>query len=156
MQALLGVNMAPLSTVSSQRKSTRYDHEIEVEILHDGQQYTGKTKNLSIGGMFILTNAMLPFGARLRLRFSISTLKEAIEVNAQIRWLDNNTVSSENPIHLEDNDKNSEKAIYQENGPKTFGVGVQFEGLRAKQVWALNKYFDKINDDEQMKSSQQG
>lgn len=156
MQALLGVNMAPFSTVSSQRKSTRYDHELEVEIMHDGQQYKGKTKNLSIGGMFILTNAMLPFGARLRLRFSISTLKEAIDVNAQIRWLENNTGSSESRIRPEDNDKNLENPIQQKNESKILGVGVQFEGLRAKHVWALNKYFDKINADEQMKSNQEG
>ena len=86
-----------------------------VGFTHDGQEYQGQSRNMSVGGMFIETAAPLPFNSVIGLRFQIPTLKEGVEVEAQVRWIEGRTGASN-------------------------GVGVQFMGLRAVYVWALNKF----------------
>lgn len=126
------------SSITTGRKSTRYDAALDVEISYDGQKYNGRTKNLSLGGMFIETAALLPFGARLGLRFSIPTLNETLEVNANIRWIDK---------------KDSRTDPNGTVNPETLtGIGIQFQGLRAKHVWALNKFFEELGNSPQPES----
>ena len=113
-----------LTALSSQRKSARYAVDLDIQVVYDGQTLMGKAENMSIGGMFMNTTAALPFGARLALKFAIPTLKEPIQANGQIRWIDNHASTSK------------------EDGEPSIGVGIQFDGLRAKHVWALNKFFE--------------
>jgi uncharacterized protein (TIGR02266 family) len=80
--------------------------------------YTARTRNISLGGVFIETEQALPFGARVALKFPVPTQVEPIEVEGQVRWLE-----------MEDG--------------RLRGLGVRFEGLRARDVWALNKFFEK-------------
>jgi hypothetical protein len=54
-------------------------------------------------------------GSREHLSFSIPTTPYAIEVGATVRWSD-------------------DKA-----------TGLQFDGLRARDVWALNKFFEQLS-----------
>jgi PilZ domain len=53
-------------------------------------------------------------GQRLQISFRVPTLKESIEIGAVVRWADAN------------------------------GIGIQFDGLRAQEVWALNEYFKQL------------
>ena len=53
-------------------------------------------------------------GQRVSITFSIPTQAEAIEIGATVRWSD-------------------DKA-----------TGLQFDGLRAREVWALNKFFEQL------------
>ena len=53
-------------------------------------------------------------GSRVTITFNVPTMEEAIEVTATVRWSD-------------------DKA-----------TGIQFDGLRARDVWALNKYFEQL------------
>ncbi|MBA3818125.1 MAG: PilZ domain-containing protein [Deltaproteobacteria bacterium] len=53
-------------------------------------------------------------GQRLQIAFRVPTIDEAIEVGAIVRWSD------------------------------AKGVGMQFDGLRARDVWALNEYFKQL------------
>jgi uncharacterized protein (TIGR02266 family) len=94
--------------------------ELSVEFRFEGQTYQGRSRNMSVGGMFVVTDAPLPFGATLSLVFSIPKLKEPIEVESQVRWVER-------------------------EGENVTGVGVQFVGLRAKHVWALNKLFGELS-----------
>ena len=57
----------------------------------------------------------LPMGERVTVSFKVPSLEHAIETGATVRW------STED------------------------SVGVQFDGLRAKDVWALNKYFEQLS-----------
>jgi hypothetical protein len=50
-------------------------------------------------------------GQRVRISFHVPTMQDPIEVGGTVRW------------------SNAD------------GVGVQFDGLRARDVWALNEYF---------------
>jgi len=70
--------------------------------------------NLSIGGALVLANAKYAMGQRVEISFHVPTMTEAIEVGGTVRW---STVE---------------------------GVGVQFDGLRARDVWALNEYFKQL------------
>jgi uncharacterized protein (TIGR02266 family) len=98
------------------RTQQRYAIRLPVVIEHDGSQHHGQSRNISIGGLFVETPAPLPFGETVKVSFQIPTIKEPIEVDAEIRWVE------------------TEQGVNK-------GVGVQFRGLRAKHVWALNKLF---------------
>ena len=70
--------------------------------------------NLSLGGALVAAGTQLPMGQRVTISFIVPTMEEAIEVGATVRWSD-------------------DKA-----------TGIQFDGLRARDVWALNKYFEQL------------
>ena len=70
--------------------------------------------NLSIGGVLVLANANYAMGQRVQLSFRVPTMTEVIEVGGTVRW------------------SNAD------------GVGVQFDGMRARDVWALNEYFKQL------------
>jgi hypothetical protein len=53
-------------------------------------------------------------GSRLHITFSVPTVEQPIDIGATVRWADGS------------------------------GVGIQFDGLRALDVWALNKYFEQL------------
>jgi hypothetical protein len=56
----------------------------------------------------------LPMGERVTVTFAVPTMEEPINTGAVVRWSTDDS------------------------------VGVQFDGLRAKDVWALNKYFEQL------------
>jgi hypothetical protein len=65
-------------------------------------------------GGALVSGTKQPMGARVSINFKVPTLKETIEVGAVVRWSD------------------------------AKGVGLQFDGLRAQEVWALNEYFKQL------------
>jgi hypothetical protein len=67
--------------------------------------------NLSLGGAFLILGRRLAIGTPVSLSFRIPTHSEVIEADATVRW------SSEE------------------------GIGVQFDGLRAGEVYAIGKMF---------------
>ena len=56
----------------------------------------------------------LPMGERVNVTFTVPNQDEPITAAATVRWSTDDS------------------------------VGVQFDGLRAKDVWALNKYFEQL------------
>ena len=70
--------------------------------------------NLSLGGALIGGTKKLPMGHRVHITFAVPTVEEAIDIGATVRWSDGS------------------------------GLGLQFDGLRARDVWALNKYFEQL------------
>ena len=100
------------------RSDRRYDRRVPIDFSHEGSSFSAHTRNISLGGVFIETDQTLPFGAKVALRFKVPTQSEMIEVEGQVRWLE------------------------MDEG-RLRGIGVRFEGLRARDVWALNKYFEK-------------
>ncbi len=100
---------------SCRRAQQRYDIEIPVELSHEGQTVSTMTRNISLGGMFMSLDVPIPFGAMVRVKFSLPELNESVEVDAHVRWVQ----------------------------PEV-GVGVQYAGLRAREVWALQQLFAKV------------
>ena len=86
----------------------------------DGEEYLGQTRNLSLGGVSLWVALDPPprIGERLQVSFRIPTLEGPIEVQAEVRW---------------------------RNDLDHAHIGLQFvTGLRAKQTWALGRYFETL------------
>ena len=65
-------------------------------------------------GGALLQRPWLPLGVRAEVRFRVPTLDQDISTGAVVRW------SSDDE------------------------VGLQFDGLRPRDVWALSKYFESL------------
>ena len=99
------------------RTDPRYDRQVDVEIKAGSKQLAGRTRNVSLGGMFVELDLPPPVETSIEVRFRVPTQPEAIEVTGEIRW--------------------SEPAA----GERKAGIGIRFHGLRARDVWALNRFF---------------
>jgi uncharacterized protein (TIGR02266 family) len=99
------------------RTDPRYARRLEVEVLAGELRQVATTRNISLGGVFVETTEPLPLQTRLQIRFRIPTQPEPIEVGGEVRWV--------------------EPAA----GDLLPGMGIRFQGLRAREVWALNRFF---------------
>ena len=99
------------------RIDPRYERQLEVEVLFEGKRQTSQTKNLSLGGLYLESASPLPLGTTVQLRFQLPTQPEPVEVAGDVRWV-----------------------IKKGPGDQS-GIGIRFQGLRARDVWALNRYF---------------
>ena len=97
----------------NQRRQQRYDRRVPVDVVIDGVAWSSFTRNMSLGGVYVESDSKIPLGVRAQLRFRIPTQKEEIAVGGTVRWIDGT------------------------------GFGVQFDGLRARDVYALGKYFEQ-------------
>lgn len=97
------------------RTDPRYDRRVEVEIIAGPLRQTAVTKNISLGGMYLETLEPLAMLTKVTVRFRVPTQNEVVEVAGQVRWL--------------------------VPGDAVCGVGIRFDGLRAREVWALNRFF---------------
>jgi len=100
------------------RIDPRYDRQLEIEVQFEGKKQISQTRNISLGGLYLESATALPIGTTVQLRFQLPTQPEPVEVAGDVRWV----IKQEGP-----NDKN--------------GVGIRFQGLRARDVWALNRFF---------------
>jgi hypothetical protein len=104
------------TTVSDNRRSSaRHDVDLPASLVVNETTHETRIKNLSLGGAFIALEERLPMATRVQVTFSIPNQEQAIEVGGQVRW------STES------------------------GAGIQFDGLRARDVWSLNKYFEDLD-----------
>jgi Tfp pilus assembly protein PilZ len=99
------------------RIDPRYDRQLSVELSCDGKDYVCRSRNMSLGGMHLDCRSPLPIGATASLRFQIPTQPELIEVAGDVRW------------------------VVATPGSDQVGIGIRFQGLRARDVWALNRFF---------------
>ncbi len=98
------------------RQSVRHSVNLTATVVVGGETHQSKLLNLSLGGALMTHADRLPMGDRVEVEFSIPTQKEPIVVGSAVRW-------------------STETAI-----------GVQFDGLRAREVWSLNKYFETLDE----------
>jgi len=103
---------------SSRRVHTRYRRRLRAFLSVDGETIPVVTKNLSLGGMYLITDAEVPYQAIAFLRIRLPAMKEESTIPVRVTW-------------------NSDD-----------GVGVQYESLRAKEVWALNQLFREADVDD--------
>lgn len=102
--------------MSDKRRATRHPVDLPCTLRDEATraEHTTRIVNLSIGGAAV-SHARTPMGQRLHLTFRVPTMAaEAIAIGAVVRW-----------------------STDQE-------VGLQFDGLRPKEVWALSKYFESL------------
>jgi uncharacterized protein (TIGR02266 family) len=99
------------------RTDPRYDRQLDVDVKAGSKEFTGRTRNLSLGGMYLETNELLPELSTIDVRFRVPTQPEPIEVTGEVRWVERGP------------------------GDRRPGLGIRFHGLRARDVWALNRFF---------------
>jgi Tfp pilus assembly protein PilZ len=99
----------------NRRIQTRHDVSIPVQMTVDGTLKDCTMLNISLGGALVAAHAKYAMGQRVSVAFHVPTMPEAIEVGGTVRW------------------------------SNVDGVGVQFDGLRARDVWALNEYFKQLS-----------
>ncbi len=98
---------------------------VRYRLLEHGQlseELRAFTKNIGIGGAFILTTDPAPPGAAVQLQIEVPSAK-AIEVKADVRWIVDG--------------KHDEPA-------GEHGMGVKFNALDVEQLLALNEYFASL------------
>jgi uncharacterized protein (TIGR02266 family) len=82
-----------------------------------GEEVTAHTKNIGVGGAFIVTTNPPKIGTHLKVMIEMPNTGSTLEVRAEVRWV------SDFP------DK---------------GIGVRFAGLDVDQLLALNEYFASL------------
>ena len=100
--------------MAENRRETRHEVSIPAKLTVDVTTNDCKLLNLSLSGTLVSANAKYAMGQRVRIAFHVPSMEDPIEVGGTVRW------------------SNAD------------GVGVQFDGLRARDVWALNEYFKQL------------
>ena len=98
----------------NRRTSKRHAVSLPGKLIVNGAATPCTVMNLSLGGALVAAGTRFAMGQRIQISFQVPTIDEAIEVGATVRWSD---------------DK---------------GTGLQFDGLRARDVWGLNKFFEQL------------
>lgn len=96
---------------TGRRVHERYDRSLKVTVRTGETVIECVTKNISLGGMYLVTENELPYGTSVELEVYLPALREDVSIEATVRW----------------------------NKPD--GIGVQFGSLRAREVWAFNQLF---------------
>ena len=82
-----------------------------------GEELSAHTKNIGVGGAFVVTSSPPKVGTHVRLWIEMPNTGSSLEVRAEIRWLS----AAPDP-----------------------GMGVRFAGLDVDQLLALNEYFASL------------
>ena len=94
--------------MSEKRQHPRRQVEAEISFQVDsGDRTSASCRDVSIGGMFIETTTVAPYGANVRLFLRLPGLKDEAVVDAIVRWV------------------------------KPTGMGVQFQRMGARETHAL-------------------
>jgi c-di-GMP-binding flagellar brake protein YcgR len=100
--------------VSYIRRATRHFVSIAAKIIVDGTSVEATLLNISLGGALASSTGKHTMGQHVTVSFKVPKLQHLIEIGATVRWADDN------------------------------GIGLQFDGLRARDVWALNEFFKQL------------
>jgi Tfp pilus assembly protein PilZ len=85
-----------------------------VQLTYQGETYSCVSENASLGGLFLRIEDPIPFGAVVQVSFELPDLPSPVVVDAHVRWVQAGV-----------------------------GIGIQFQSLRAREVWALQKLFQR-------------
>jgi type IV pilus assembly protein PilZ len=98
----------------TRRAYDRLDITFDVVVHHADRELEATCLNISQGGMFVQTPEPLPIDAQLSVVFRLPDIAQPVTAQARVAWSEQKTRR---------------------------GVGVQFLGLRAIEVWAINQLF---------------
>lgn len=96
--------------MTHERQHWRRDWACDVEVEWAGARHPGRTRNVSLGGLYIVMTDPPPLGAHATIHVPLPGLPDPCALLAVVRW--------------------------SQIGE---GFGAQFESLRAVEVWALNR-----------------
>lgn len=100
-----------MSDMRSRRVHERFECDLDATAICGEQQFIVRVRDISLGGMLLVSPEPLAYGAQLRLELRIPGLKRDSELEAIVRWSGD------------------------------VGTGIQFLKIRAYEVWGLNQLF---------------
>jgi Tfp pilus assembly protein PilZ len=92
------------------RANARVEFEIDLELAGQYAVQRGRSVNISLGGVFVDTEPLIPIGTRLELLIHLPGVPDRSRIACIVRW-----------------------------SKWGKGIGLQFERLRAIETWALTK-----------------
>lgn len=104
-----------------QRRFTRCDVELEVNLDSDSNFYMGLTENISEGGLFVATHRYKPLGTLVTLSFRVPNRPEPITLRGEVRWL--RPANGRNEVHP--------------------GMGIQFVDVGPEELAAIRTFIRK-------------
>lgn len=93
------------------RLHERFPIEVPVTVVLGEARVTGRTQNISLGGMLVTVDSPVAFGSAVVVRVRLPSVPDELELPGTVRWVGDGS------------------------------VGLQFGSLRAKAAWALNQLF---------------
>ena len=117
----MSMSNLPMETVGAERifplpvRAHRYEVELDVDLTlpNETAPVHSSTRTLSLGGAFLVSSLRPAFNTRVELEIRVPLRSQPIRVGGVVRWSDGR------------------------------GFGVQFDGLRAHDVWVLGKFFEQ-------------
>ena len=70
--------------MNDRRQHPRLSIAVEVDFGSENNFYSARTRDISVGGLFIETDVALPIGTRLRI--DLKFLKKKLHVEAEVAW----------------------------------------------------------------------
>jgi len=112
---------APLGTPEDVRELRRFPRrpiETDISFVSESQFYSGFSENISEGGIFVATHALLGVGAPISVEFTLPGVSRKFRVDGFVRWV---------RIHSEASD-----------APP--GMGIEFGSLGAEDLEAIRRF----------------
>jgi uncharacterized protein (TIGR02266 family) len=80
------------------RANRRIELEVEIGLESDHNFYTGLTRDISSGGIFVATGVTYEVGDKVTINFTLPGRTVPITVDAQVRWVrDPRTIRTDGP-----------------------------------------------------------
>jgi uncharacterized protein (TIGR02266 family) len=93
-----GADASPAQKPSDRRVNRRIELEVEIGMESDHNFYTGLTRDISTGGIFVATAMTYDVGHLVRVTFSLPGQPQALVVESQVAWVrDPRTVRTDGP-----------------------------------------------------------
>jgi uncharacterized protein (TIGR02266 family) len=102
--------------MSERRQHSRLSIAVEVDIGSENNFYSARTRDISVGGLFIETDVALPIGTRLRV--DLKFLKKQLNAEAEVTW------------------------VLLGEGEQAVGVGVRFVDLSPSAVKNIESFME--------------
>ncbi len=111
-----------ISGEEHRREHPRCHLEVAVDFQSEHNFYTGLTRNISQGGLFVATNHLRRIGEHLRVRLTLPGGR-TVEIETEVRWVKDASVSR-----------------FLEGGQ---GMGLRFVELAPEAAAAIQAFLDK-------------
>ena len=104
-----------MTTQKTRRTHARFACDLPLTVEFQGREIPMRARNISLGGMLCATEENVAYGEEVVVRMTLPAIGGETSCPMVVRW------------------------------HKDGDVGMQFGSLRAKQVWALNQFFQSLD-----------
>ncbi len=111
-------------------RSGRAEIELSVDLEAGGASFAGRSKNIGIGGLFVVTDRSLQVGDRVTVQFSLPDPAQSVSVGAEVRWI-----------------REAPPGSADDASPVASGVGLRFLKLPIVSAIYIQEFLRRQDDD---------